>query len=49
MMYSLPISTWIRLVVWTLIGVFVYAFYGYHHSKVRLQKTAAQSVGPAAS
>jgi APA family basic amino acid/polyamine antiporter len=35
MMYALPISTWIRLAVWTLIGVLVYAFYGYHHSRVR--------------
>jgi APA family basic amino acid/polyamine antiporter len=41
MMASLPISTWIRLAVWTFIGVLVYAFYGYHHSRVRAQKRTA--------
>ena len=46
MMYSLPLSTWIRLAVWTFIGVLVYAFYGYHHSKART-KMAVQPVRPA--
>ncbi len=44
MMYSLPLSTWIRLAVWTLIGVLVYAFYGYHHSKARLKNAPADPV-----
>jgi APA family basic amino acid/polyamine antiporter len=41
MMAFLGVGTWIRLVVWTIIGTLVYAFYGYHHSKVR----AANQIG----
>ena len=43
MMVSLPVSTWIRLVVWTIVGALVYAFYGYQHSRVRLARMAAQT------
>jgi APA family basic amino acid/polyamine antiporter len=35
MMVSLGPATWLRLVVWTGIGVLIYAFYGYQHSCVR--------------
>jgi basic amino acid/polyamine antiporter, APA family len=35
MMVSLGPATWLRLVIWTGIGVLVYAFYGYRHSCVR--------------
>src|SRR5579872_3655710 len=42
MMYALPLSTWIRLAVWTLIGLLVYAFYGYHHSKARQKSAPAE-------
>jgi len=31
----LPGGTWLRLLYWTLIGVVIYAFYGYRHSKCR--------------
>jgi APA family basic amino acid/polyamine antiporter len=48
MMVSLPASTWIRLVVWTFIGALVYAFYGYHHSKLK-GKAAGPSIRPAAN
>lgn len=48
MMASLPVSTWLRLAIWTFVGALVYAFYGYHHSKVRA-KMAAQPVRSAAS
>jgi APA family basic amino acid/polyamine antiporter len=41
MMYSLGTATWWRLAIWTAIGVLVYAFYGYKHSKVRLAAAAA--------
>jgi APA family basic amino acid/polyamine antiporter len=39
MMFSLGPATWLRLVVWTGIGVLIYVFYGYQHS--RLRKAAA--------
>jgi len=35
MMISLGPATWMRLVVWTGIGVLIYAFYGYQHSCLR--------------
>jgi len=35
MMVSLGPATWARLVIWTGIGVVIYAFYGYRHSCVR--------------
>jgi len=35
MMLSLGIDTWLRLLIWTLIGVAIYAFYGYSHSALR--------------
>jgi APA family basic amino acid/polyamine antiporter len=34
-MLSLPAKTWWRLLIWLVIGLFVYAFYGRKHSKVR--------------
>jgi basic amino acid/polyamine antiporter, APA family len=47
MMAFLPLSTWIRLAVWTVVGALVYVFYGYHHSRVRAQRSAQQPVGSA--
>jgi len=35
MMVSLPLDTWLRLVIWLLIGMAVYFFYGRHHSRVQ--------------
>ena len=35
MMYSLGTATWWRLLVWTVVGIVVYAVYGYQHSCVR--------------
>jgi basic amino acid/polyamine antiporter, APA family len=34
MMYSLPGDTWIRLVVWLIIGLAIYFFYGKSHSRI---------------
>ena len=38
MMGFLPIDTWIRLIVWLIIGFVVYFTYGRHHSKVQAMK-----------
>jgi basic amino acid/polyamine antiporter, APA family len=35
MMVSLGIATWLRLIVWTIVGLIVYVFYGHKHSRVR--------------
>jgi APA family basic amino acid/polyamine antiporter len=35
MTYFLSDATWIRLVVWTVIGGVIYLFYGFRHSKLR--------------
>jgi APA family basic amino acid/polyamine antiporter len=34
MMLSLPRDTWLRLVVWLIIGLAIYFMYGRHHSRV---------------
>jgi APA family basic amino acid/polyamine antiporter len=34
LMTSLPLSTWFRLGIWTLIGIAIYLFYGFKHSKL---------------
>ncbi len=36
MMASLPVDTWIRLVVWLAIGMAVYFGYSRHHSKLQV-------------
>jgi basic amino acid/polyamine antiporter, APA family len=35
MAYALPHDTWIRLAIWTAIGIAVYLGYGYRHSRLR--------------
>jgi APA family basic amino acid/polyamine antiporter len=35
LMASLPGATWLRLVVWMVIGIVLYFSYGYRHSKLR--------------
>ena len=37
LMMALPISSWIRLVVWSVIGVAIYFGYGYWNSRLRKQ------------
>ncbi|MGC3981058.1 MAG: amino acid permease [Steroidobacteraceae bacterium] len=38
MMYSLPTDTWVRLLVWTVVGVVIYLSYGRKHSVLRKQE-----------
>jgi basic amino acid/polyamine antiporter, APA family len=33
MMAFLPMDTWLRLVVWTIVGLFIYFVYGMRHGK----------------
>jgi basic amino acid/polyamine antiporter, APA family len=35
LMLSLPVLTWIRFVVWLIIGLFIYFFYGIRNSRLR--------------
>jgi APA family basic amino acid/polyamine antiporter len=35
MCFALSNATWIRLVIWTIVGMGIYAVYGYHHSRLR--------------
>ena len=35
MMVSLPTDTWLRLGGWTIVGIAIYAFYGYRNSELR--------------
>jgi APA family basic amino acid/polyamine antiporter len=42
LMYSLPVLTWLRFLVWLNIGLFIYYFYGRIHSKLTTGKAAAR-------
>src|SRR5581483_7645519 len=49
LMASLPLDTWIRLVVWIGVGLIVYAGYGRRHSRLRVTSppfTGSRSKGP---
>src|SRR5262249_29404403 len=41
MMYSLPVDTWVRLIVWMAIGLVIYFTYSMSHSHVGAQPTEA--------
>jgi APA family basic amino acid/polyamine antiporter len=41
MMYKLGIWNWARLIIWLIIGLFVYFFYSRNHSKVQLGEEPA--------
>jgi APA family basic amino acid/polyamine antiporter len=42
-MKNLPIMTWIRFGVWLVIGLVLYFFYGYRHSRFGPQGTAGRA------
>jgi APA family basic amino acid/polyamine antiporter len=42
MMLSLGATNWLRLAAWTVIGLLIYVFYGYKHSRLRSAAAAAQ-------
>ena len=45
LMAGLPGATWIRLVVWMVIGIVLYFAYGYTHSEVRHRDEALAATG----
>ena len=40
LMKDLPITTWVRFVVWLVVGMAIYVFYGYSHSRLRTRDRA---------
>jgi hypothetical protein len=40
-MFSLPGATWVRFVIWSVLGVIVYLVYGARHSKLAMADAVA--------
>lgn len=49
LMASLPFDTWLRLIIWLVIGLVIYFSYGRHHSRVQQAQEAATPVARTAS
>ena len=47
LMIFLPLATWIRLVVWLIIGMVIYLTYGRKHSKVQQYLAVNDKLSPA--
>ncbi|MGE5295366.1 MAG: amino acid permease C-terminal domain-containing protein, partial [Solirubrobacterales bacterium] len=43
LMLSLPFENWLRLFAWMAGGMFIYVFYGRHHSVLARQRQAEQA------
>lgn len=44
MMVSLGWGTWLRLIIWTIVGVIIYMLYGYRHSRLHRNNGSASAV-----
>jgi len=47
LMLSLPLDTWLRLIIWLVIGMFVYFGYSCRHSRVQNRMAATVAIGGA--
>jgi APA family basic amino acid/polyamine antiporter len=45
LMSDLPLDTWIRFIVWLLVGIVIYFTYGYRNSRVRKDAAAGPTPG----
>jgi basic amino acid/polyamine antiporter, APA family len=43
LMLALEVHTWIRFIVWMLLGMIIYLLYGLRHSEVKKRKKAQKS------
>ena len=43
MALSLPNGTWLRLVIWSVLGILIYLLYGYKHSRLRSPQEHAKA------
>src|SRR5579863_3491583 len=44
MAYSLPNATWLRLLLWSLVGFVIYFFYSFRHSRLRRDEFGGGSI-----
>ena len=49
LMITLPGDTWIRLIVWMVLGLAIYMLYGAHHSVLGAGKPAVEEMAASAT